>query len=865
MGGFVLLGLLALGAIFSGPVALVMAASGRRRNDELGRAVADLQRQVLALKRASADAAPTAPAPPSRAPAEATPQERPIDIAPARAEIVTPRPARAAPQAPQAPRQAALEQQFGGKAFVWLGGVALALAGFFLVKYSIETGLLDEKVRVVLGVLFGLALLAGSQAVRRRKQIADGTRIAQALAGAGIAVLYGSFFAATSLYHLLPGWLGFAAMAAVTLTALILSLRHGAPIAALGLVGGYATPLMIKGEPNAPLLFAYLYLVFGGLFFLIRRQHWSWLALPAVLVAFGWVGFWLLAGLAAQDGVWLALFLVGVAATAVLLDRDDARGPERWLRYLAPAGSLVLAGFVTYAAHYGRFEWAMFGLLSVGAMVLAWFDNRTYALVPWLALLANLVMLTVWIGADPVSEGAIVLAFALLFGAGAQYFLPRSPTPLLWAGLSAAAALGYFLIGYWRLDARLVASLGRTADFVWAAVALALAGLLTLAVTRRAVLACELRLRQQIQAIFAATATALVSIGLAVALRQEYLPFAVAAELCALGWIGARVEIRALRFIAMALAALYAVLVVPDMFALLDPADAQPATGLWHQAFDVLFRFVLAGGFVASASYYFRAERDDAFVAMLEWAAVALFAAALLRYVRLVFAGGPDDFALLAAGIAGDLLLVLAYLALRVATWQRRPALIWAGIGLAGFAMMRLFALAGLIMDPLTSHQFIGPLPVANALVLVYALPAMACLVLARTLDRPKHAVSAQVLDVAAYVVGFVYLSLNVRQSFAGAYLDQAPIGNAEVYSYSAVWLVAGVALLFAAVLRKDFTMRVASLVVMLLTVGKVFLYDASELGGLWRVVSFLGLGLCLLGLSWFYSRFVFVTAKAPP
>ena len=58
--------------------------------------------------------------------------------------------------------------------------------------------------------------------------------------------------------------------------------------------------------------------------------------------------------------------------------------------------------------------------------------------------------------------------------------------------------------------------------------------------------------------------------------------------------------------------------------------------------------------------------------------------------------------------------------------------------------------------------------------------------------------------------------------------------------------------------------MRVASLVVMLLTVGKVFLYDASELTGLWRIVCFLGLGLCLLALSWFYSRFVFVTPETP-
>ena len=116
---------------------------------------------------------------------------------------------------------------------------------------------------------------------------------------------------------------------------------------------------------------------------------------------------------------------------------------------------------------------------------------------------------------------------------------------------------------------------------------------------------------------------------------------------------------------------------------------------------------------------------------------------------------------------------------------------------------------------------------------------------------------------VPTFVLGFVYVTFSVRQLFGGAYLDSDRISNAEVYTYSAVWLICGVGLLLAAVLRRELALRIASLVVMLMTVGKVFLYDASELTGLWRVVSFLGLGLCLLALSWFYSRFVFITAEA--
>jgi len=53
-------------------------------------------------------------------------------------------------------------------------------------------------------------------------------------------------------------------------------------------------------------------------------------------------------------------------------------------------------------------------------------------------------------------------------------------------------------------------------------------------------------------------------------------------------------------------------------------------------------------------------------------------------------------------------------------------------------------------------------------------------------------------------------------------------------------------------------TLRYASLVVMLLAVGKVFLFDTRNLSDLYRVFSFLGLGLSLLLLAWLYQRFVF-------
>jgi uncharacterized membrane protein len=88
----------------------------------------------------------------------------------------------------QSPKQADanLEQQIGLNISVWIGSIAIAFAGFFMVKYSIEKGLLSPTVRILLGILFGFGLLYAAHFMRTKITIANGMRISQALSGAGI-------------------------------------------------------------------------------------------------------------------------------------------------------------------------------------------------------------------------------------------------------------------------------------------------------------------------------------------------------------------------------------------------------------------------------------------------------------------------------------------------------------------------------------------------------------------------------------------------------------------------------------------------------------------------------------------------------
>jgi len=69
--------------------------------------------------------------------------------------------------------------------------------------------------------------------------------------------------------------------------------------------------------------------------------------------------------------------------------------------------------------------------------------------------------------------------------------------------------------------------------------------------------------------------------------------------------------------------------------------------------------------------------------------------------------------------------------------------------------------------------------------------------------------------------------------------------------------LVLGIALLIIGLMRQKVGLRYGSIAIMVIAVFKVFLIDASKLTGLLRVISFLGLGMSLLGLGYLYQRFV--------
>jgi uncharacterized membrane protein len=95
------------------------------------------------------------------------------------------------------------------------------------------------------------------------------------------------------------------------------------------------------------------------------------------------------------------------------------------------------------------------------------------------------------------------------------------------------------------------------------------------------------------------------------------------------------------------------------------------------------------------------------------------------------------------------------------------------------------------------------------------------------------------------------------RQMFTGRRLadSYSQLSLARDFSYSAIWLVYGTALMTIGFQRRSALVRWQSLILIAFTICKVFLVDVSQLGGSYRIVSFIALGAVLLGISFIYQR----------
>jgi uncharacterized membrane protein len=808
---------------------------------------------------------------PAAAPEEAPPVLPPSSVPPV-------------PPAPSRPRKAGLEEQLGTRWAVWVGGLALGLGGLFLVRYSIQEGLLGPGARVMLGILFALALLAAGEVLRRRETAFNlpgvkSAHIPGVLTAAGTSTAFATAYASYALYGMIPPAAAFILLGLISLVTLLAATLHGPALGALGLVAALGCPLLV--ESDAPQLWPvvlYLGFVVAAAYGVARLRLWRWLAVAGSAGALAWTLVLMAADINAAAPIMTHVLLQSILAGALLVAEPYRHTPDAESHPDPLANGVFLAFalvaiLVSTLPGSGGSRPLFAGAEALLLLALAWRFPAFAAGAP-LAALVTVGTQALWpalVLAEPDPPTLLpdpttvlprpeaidtYLAFAtitaLAIATVSLLRLARGRTlPLQTAGFFAGAAtigpLLALVVAYLR-----VTQFDRSLPFALAAGLLALGFAGAAGWFRRQ----EGETLDGIRLGLGATAAAAVSalaLGLTFALDRGMLTVAFALAALGTAWVADRLRIGALRPVVGALALVVLGRLIWDPTLVRGDLGRTPVFNwlLWGYGIPAL-------AFFLSARMLERGGRDGV-VRLVESLAMACAAFLVIFEIRHALNDGnplSPRTSHLESGLLASAGLIFSLVLLRVN--ERRndivdqvALLIFSG----GSLVTGVLSLA-LADNPFLTGERVTGGAVFNSLLPAYLLPAALAGLLAweARRSRPRW---YQLLTLAlAGGLQFLYMVLEIRRLFQGPSISFfRETGETELWTYSAALLAVGIALLAVGLVRNIRLARMVSAAYIVAAVGKVFLVDLANLEGVLQALSFIGLGLTLVGIGLAYQK----------
>jgi uncharacterized membrane protein len=847
------------------------------------------------------------------------PAEEPVAAMEAPAEASA-RTEPAAQQAPAKPKQS-LESIIAAQWTVWVGGVALALAGIFAVKYSIDQGFFSPEVRLSAAGLFGLLLVAAGEFLRRRDTSVGSNAFQHAmipgvLTAAGTLTLFGAIYVAHGFYNFFGPTTAFVLLALVSFMTIGLSMLYGQALAGVGLLGSFTTPLLVASTSPRPwALFGFLALVWvattlaskiqswrvvpalanaglsiwGFLYLVASRPETPFEVMPVLLpmlimvagLAFIWPGNWIAAlesepqpqqpvvrldsagrplpaSAPREKSAWGHIFLprhmastlvaaVGGMIVATVFNAPDL--PSTGYYYLGFAvliAALALFGaFRTYAIYPAIFAaLGAFGGIRVLTIATASpgfqsAENFTYTdpnLVIWLALGLGMMLAVLSLVVTHLRRASHVEFVRAWLVIGIV-------TPL------ALASISFFFFGNYQFDIKH----GLYAVLLGA---LFLGGAYAFYGEAQREGRFEINRDLLVAASFAAFLLALIvmtngiwtTIGAAV-LGFAYLNAQRVKDWPILPW-------------AMVTGAIFVAGRIAWEPTIVGP-ESLSTTPVFNQ---LLAGYGIPAALLIASAWLTRNSTDGRLRSVLEALASLFTLLTIAILVRHAMNKGvlTSDVPTLAEQAIYTLLAVGASATL-MGIDLRRPSIVFrTGSMAVGYLSMASVVIAHMLtLNPYFTGETTGAIPFFNLLLLAYLLPGIAYAGAAWMANtrRPQHYVIALALTGAALV--FAYVTLSVRRFYHGADIsDWKGFLQSELYTYSVVWLLLGVALLAAGYRFRSTALRIASAILVFIAVIKVFLIDMSNLEGLYRALSFFGLGVALIGIGRFYQKALLGLAK---
>ncbi|MCB1445697.1 MAG: DUF2339 domain-containing protein [Rhizobiaceae bacterium] len=815
----------------------------------------------------------------------------------------------AVPPVPAKPKQS-LESRIAAQWTVWVGGLALALAGIFTVKYSIDQGLFSPAVRLSAAAIFGFVLIAVGEVFRRRERPEEGAAFRNAmipgvLTAAGTLTLFGAVYVAHGFYGYFGPATAFVLLALVSVLTLGLSMLHGQALAGLGLLGSFTTPLLVQSTNPTPWpLFGFVSLVWIATTLASRIQRWNVVQGLANVGLSLWVLTYLSVANPLEVPPPLLSMLVMIAGVAFLwpgaakavaepepeLEPDEAairldsagrpvaaRRRTAWDDVFFPRHAittltaglfsmLVAVAFVTPdLVAQGMSER---GFLAVVVALALFGALRFYAAYPAIfaaiAAVAGIRVLTFGAASPGFSSPADVLyanpdtVIWLSLGLGlffaltalANVFVRRASRPefvRVWIVIGAVtplalATFSFFFFGNYQFDLK---------HGVHAVIlgSLFLGGAIAFygEADREGRFDVNRDLMVAASWAFFVFALVVMTDGIVTTIGAAVLGFAYLNGHRVKDW-------PSLPWAMVASAAFVAGRIAWEPT--IVGAQNLSTTPVFNQ---LLAGYGIPAALLVAAAWLTRHSPDGRLRAVLEALASLFTLLTIAILVRHAMNGGvlTSDVPTLAEQAIYTLLAIGASATL-MGLDLRHPSIVFrtGSMAVGYLSMASVFIAHMLTLNPYFTGETTGAIAVFNLLFLAYLLPGLAYAGAAwmAASRRPRHYVIALSLSGAALV--FAYVTLSVRRFYHGADIsDWKGFLQSELYTYSVVWLLLGVALLVAGYRFRSTALRIASAVLVFIAVVKVFLVDMSNLEGLYRALSFFGLGVALIGIGWFYQK----------
>ncbi len=345
-----------------------------------------------------------------------------------------------------------LEEIIGTRWAVWVGGLALAIGGLFLVRYSIEAGVFGPRVRLAMAAVFSTLLVAAGEALRRGvlmpKRIGENlgampvAHVPLALTAAGVVAGFATVFAAYSVYGFISQTVTFLLLGGIGLAAIAASLLHGQALAGIGLLASYATPILVGGKSsNRWPLVVFLLVVTAAAMAVQNRLRTVWLAWGAVIGIAVWSLLMIVTAGSARLPELTLITAAMMLFAAALIWLASPREPETPVGDALPLVAMIgLASamgfaFVTTSAPAGLF--VIFAVLAMLVLIATALRDGRAALVMMAGVLLPLGMILTW-----PSDGSDRFWLLRVFdGAMLTFVRPPADAPWLTAISVAGAAL----------------------------------------------------------------------------------------------------------------------------------------------------------------------------------------------------------------------------------------------------------------------------------------------------------------------------------------------------------------------------------------------------------------------------------------